>query len=190
MLVGSGLPGILNLGAQLKVTRFFGAGINVGLIPTVKVGFYGDATVAYQEYDAYGHIYPFGGAFFIGTGIGYATVHGTLSNQFSVPNIPTAITVNSEASVRTLVLTPQLGFMHVFKFGFAIGFGVGAQVPVAPSQVDFTTVAPMLPPGLEVFENTVRTQYINPNDAKVRDTLDKVGRTPLPTFDLKIGWFL
>jgi len=196
-LIGTGLPEVANLGAQMKLTRFIGAGVNVGLIPTVKISYYGDATLKYQEYDAYGRIYPFGGAFFLGAGVGYANIKGTLSNRFNltavqamypgVPGIPGSVDVNSDATVRTLVLTPQIGFMKIFDVGFAIGLDVGAQIPIAPSKVDFSTAAPGLP---SVIADAVQRQYINPNDEKVRSTLDKIGRTPLPTFNLKIGWFL
>lgn len=192
VLVGTGLPEVVNFGAQLKLTRFFGAGVNVGLIPTVKINYYGEAQQKYQEYDAYGHIYPFGGSFFLGAGVGYAQIDGVLVSRFNLADlqqqgISGIVDVTSSASVRTLVLTPQIGFLKIFDVGFAIGFDVGAQIPIAPSQVDFNTTSVGIPPQLE---NQVRTQYINPNDEKVRNTLDTVGRTPLPTFNLKIGWFL
>jgi len=192
VLLGTGLPEVVSFGAQLKLTRFFGAGVNVGLIPTVKINYYGDAQQKFQEYDVYGHIYPFGGAFFLGAGVGYAQIDGVLVTRFNLaalqqPGISGNVDVTSSATVRTLVLTPQIGFLKIFDVGFAIGFDVGAQIPIAPSEVHFNTVAAGIPPQLE---NQVRTQYINPNDEKVRHTLDTVGRTPLPTFNLKIGWFL
>ena len=185
VLVGTGLPEVVSFGAQLKLTRFFGAGVNIGFIPTVKIKYYGDAAQKYQEYDVYGHIYPFGGSFFLGAGVGYAQIDGTLINQFRVSGI--AVDVTSAATVRTLVLTPQIGFMKIFPVGFAIGFDIGAQIPIAPSQVEFNTVAVGVPPQLA---DMIQRDYINPNDEKVRHTLDVVGRTPLPTFNLKIGWFL
>ncbi|MEI9953471.1 MAG: hypothetical protein WDO74_31945 [Pseudomonadota bacterium] len=192
VLVGTGLPEVANFGAQLKLTRFIGLGVNVGLIPTVKIRYYGEAAQAYQEYDAYGHIYPFGGSFFLGAGVGYVKIDGTLLNRFNLadlqqPGISGSVDVTSNASVRTLVLTPQLGFLKIFDVGFAIGFDLGAQIPIASSQVEFNTVAPGVPP---VLADSVRTKYINPNDEKVRRTLNTVGRTPLPTFNFKIGWFL
>jgi len=196
-LIGTGLPEVANLGAQMKLTRFIGAGINVGLIPTVKISYYGDATLKYQEYDAYGRIYPFGGAFFLGAGVGYANIKGTLTKRYdtsavqsaypAVPGIPAAVDVNSDANVRTLVLTPQIGFMKIFDVGFAIGVDIGAQIPIAPSNVDFTTAAPGVP---SIVADEVRRRYINPNDEKVRSTLERIGRTPLPTFNFRIGWFL
>lgn len=195
VLVGTGLPEVMNFGAQLKLTRYFGAGVNVGLIPTVRINYYGEAAQKYQEYDAYGHIYPFGGSFFLGAGVGYAQIDGTLVTRFNLADIPQAaqaglsgsVSATSDASVRTLVLTPQLGFLKIFDVGFAIGFDVGAQIPIAPSEVRFSTVAPTIP---GVAADTIQTKYINPNDSKVRDTLNTLGRTPLPTFNFKIGWFL
>jgi hypothetical protein len=191
VLAGGGLPDLVSLGGMIKVTRYFGAGINVGLIPTVHISYYGDATLAFQEYDAYGHIFPFGGAFFLGAGVGYATVRGTLANQFNLssyltayPNIPASLAVSSQASVRTLVLLPQIGLLHTFGSGFTLGADVGAQLPIAPSQVDFTTQVPA------VIPDQIREKYITPNDAKVRSSLDKIGRTPIPTFGIKIGWLL
>jgi hypothetical protein len=195
-LLGTGLPEIVSLGGQLKLTKYLGVGVNVGLIPTVKISYYGDATMKYQHYDLYGRIYPFGGAFFLGAGVGYASIDGTLANRFNLTSyqnmypgagIPAYADVNSEASVRTLVLTPQIGFMKIFGSGFALGIDIGAQIPIAPSKVEFSTVAPQVPAAIQ---EAVRTQYLNPNDQKVRDTLEKVGRTPLPTIGFRIGWFL
>jgi len=182
----------VSLGGQLKLTRFFGVGVNIGLIPTVKISYYGDATLAYQEYDAYAHLYPFGGAFFLGAGVGYEAVRGTVSSTYDLrplqalcaPLCSDSASIDSQASVRTLVLTPQIGFLKIFGSGFALGVDVGAQIPIAPSKVDFSTAVPSYVP--QVFIS----QYITPNDQKVRATLDKIGRTPLPTFNLKIGWFL
>lgn len=191
VLVGTGLPEVVSFGAQLKLTRFFGAGVNVGLIPTVKIKYYGEAAQKYQEYDAYGHIYPFGGSFFLGAGVGYAQIDGVLVNSINLasiqPGLSGTVDVTSDATVRTLVLTPQIGFLKIFDVGFAMGIDLGAQIPIAPSEVRFNTTTAGIPPQLE---DQIRKTYINPNDEKVRSTLDTLGRTPLPTFNLKIGWFL
>jgi hypothetical protein len=198
-LVGGGLPDLLSLGGMIKLTRYFGAGLNVGLIPTVKLSLYGDATVAFQEYDLYGHIFPFGGAFFMGAGVGYANVHGTIATRYPLtaqdvaaasalasaqaqhPVVVTSpLEIDSVANVRTLVLTPQIGLLKTFQAGFSIGIDVGAQIPIAPSKVDFSTsVPPGIPPSI-----------VAPNDDKVRSTLTSIGRTVLPTVGVKIGWLL
>ncbi|HEX7452261.1 MAG TPA: hypothetical protein VF294_08250 [Polyangiaceae bacterium] len=199
VLVGGGLPDLLSLGGMIKLTRYFGAGINIGLIPTVKISLYGDATVAFQEYDAYGHIFPFGGAFFMGAGVGYANVHGTIANRYTLKTTGTpseyavamaegyrgspTLEVDSQANVRTLVLTPQIGLLKTFQAGFTLGIDVGAQVPIAPSKVDFSTT---VPPGLPAPV----VSSITTADGKVRSTLTSIGRTILPTVGVKIGWLL
>ena len=186
-LVGGGLPSLLSFGGAIKLTRYLGAGLNVGLIPEVQIDYYGEATLSYQEYDIYGRIFPTGGAFFFGAGAGYATVTGTFQNTYDLPplpNLPREITITNEGSVRTLVLTPLIGLQHTFGAGFTIGIDAGAQIPIAPSEVEFNTAVPSWVPAEQV------EQFVAPNDKKVRDTLDKIGRTPLPTFNVRIGWLL
>jgi hypothetical protein len=189
-LIGTGLPDLLSLGGTIKLTKYVGFGVNVGIIPKVKLSLYGDATLSYQEYDAYGRIYPFGGGFFLGSGVGYGTIKGTVKNQYTLTpeqsaltGLPVSVEIDSAGSVRTMVLTPQVGFLKTFASGFSIGADVGAQIPIAPSQVDYQTA---LPNGVP---DSVR-QLVTPNDAKVRSTLDTIGRTTLPTINVKIGWLL
>lgn len=184
-LIGGGLPDLLSLGGQIKLTRYFGAGVNVGIIPTVKLSLYGQAQISYQEYDLYGHIYPFGGAFFLGAGVGYATAKGSLSNTYTVPPpynamLGNSVSIESQGSVRTLVLTPQIGLLKTFGPGFSIGLDVGAQVPIAPSDVHNQTQAP----------NPALAGQVKPYDDKVHSTLTSIGRQVLPTFNFKIGWLL
>jgi hypothetical protein len=190
-LVGVGLPAVVSFGGMIKLTRYLGGGVNVGLIPTIKVSMYGEAELSYQEYDAYGRIFPFGGMFFLGAGAGYATMTGSFKNSYDVrpykaiaPSLPDTLFVESKASVRTLVLTPQIGLLHTFGSGFTLGIDVGLQVPLAPSEIKFSTVVPpQVPP--EVVD-----KYVKPNDQKVRDTLEKLGRATVPTLNVRIGWLL
>lgn len=197
-LISVGLPNLLNFGGLIKITPYFGAGLNVGLIPTLRIAFYGEATLAYQEYDVYGRIFPFAGGFFIGTGVGYEQVRGTLRShldlsaytqgQTQIPpgilppgyTLPSSFDYDSRGSVRTLVLTPQLGYLYTSKAGFTAGLDVGAQIPIAPSQVEFeSTVQPAEIRQLQPFRD---------QEKKVRDTLEAVGRTIIPTVNFRIGW--
>jgi hypothetical protein len=197
VVVGGGLPNLLSFGGMIRLTRFFAAGVNVGLIPTLKIGYYGEATLMYQEYDAYAHIYPWGGALFLGAGVGYETVKGTLANTFNlqplqakypgVP-IPASFDLMSQGSVQTMVLTPQVGLFHTFGSGFSLGADIGAQVPIAPSRVSYTTQV-NFPPGVpQAVQDEMKRQFVTPNDTKVHDTLEQVGRTIIPTFNIRIGW--
>lgn len=190
-MVGVGLPNLLNFGGTIKLTRFLGGGVNVGLIPTMRLSLYGDATLSYQEFDIYGRIYPFGGSLFLGAGAGYATVSGTVASQINVAShvqqlaaLGLSSTFVSEASVRTLILTPQIGFLKTFGSGFSVGMDVGAQIPIAPSQIRYEThVDPQFPPQFV-------SEYVTPNDQKVRETLEEVARTPIPTVNLRFAWLL
>jgi hypothetical protein len=180
--LGTGLPGLLAFGGALKLTRYFGAGVNVGLIPSVTLPLYGEAELSYQQYDVYARLFPFGGAFFFGTGLGFANVDGTFTNRYQVPGQSTSVTVTSEGSVRTMVLTPAIGLQHTFISGFTIGVEGGLQVPVASSTTTFqTNVPPSVPPELVA-------RYVDPNDEAVRESLDRMGRTVLPTVGIRIGW--
>jgi hypothetical protein len=198
MTVGIGLPNVLNVTGLFKVTPYLGGGVNFGLIPTIRVSYYGDATLRYQEFDVFGRVYPFGGGFFLGAGIGYESVRGTLANSMDTsafaaalpPNVqlPNPIVYDSIGSVRSLILTPQIGYLHTTSVGFSFGIDIGAQVPVAPSQVSFSTRLTMPPDTPQQVQEQVRTQLVDPNDAKVRSTLKTIGQTPLPTVNLRIGW--
>jgi hypothetical protein len=188
-LVGAGLPNLLSLGGTLKLTPYLGGGVNVGLIPKVAVDYYGQATLSYHEYDVYGRLYPFGGAFFLGAGVGYENVQATLKKTYDlqrypelVPGLPASFEYESAASVRTLVLTPQIGFLKTFGSGFSVGLDLGAQVPIAPSEVDFTTAAP------PEFSQQVVDEVTAPHDQEVINTLERIGRTPIPTFNFRLGW--
>jgi hypothetical protein len=189
--VGVGLPSVLSFGGAIKLTRYLGAGLNVGLIPTIKISLYGDAKLSYQEYDIYGRLFPFGGMFFVGAGVGYATITGSFKSSHDVrayqsvaPDLPDTLVVESKGSVRTLVLTPQIGLQKTFGSGFTLGIDAGLQVPLAPSEIHFST---QLPP--EVPQEVI-DKYVKPNQEKVRDTLETIGRATVPTLNLRIGWLL
>jgi hypothetical protein len=187
-MVGGGLPSLLSFGGAIKLTRYFGAGLNVGIVPDMSFSYYGDATVSYQEYSLYGHIHPLEGGFFVGTSVGYARVRGTYETQVDLALLPGGLSgvidYRSSASVQALVLTPELGYIFTFRSGFTFGFDAGVQIPVAPSDIEFDNGVPAgLPPAFV-------EQYVAPNDAKVRSTLERVGRTVLPTFHLRMGWLL
>lgn len=170
----------------MKLTRFLGFGVNVGVIPTVQLSLYGKATLSYREYDAYGRLYPFGGSFFVGAGVGYATTRGSFSDTVDIPVIagvttaPQQVGVRTEGAVRSMILTPQIGFLHTSKWGPSIGLDVGAQVPIAPSQLSYTTT---LSPGVPESFGASTT------DA-VRETLEKIGKQVVPTVNLRVGWLL
>jgi len=198
-VAGVGIPSVVSFGGTMKVTRFLGAGVNVGLIPKVKLSYYGDATLSYQHYDIYGRLYPFGGGFFLSGGAGYATVDGTLSSSKTVAASGFAGTVdyNSKGSVRTLMLTALIGYFYTTGIGFSFGVDAGAQIPIAPSQVSYsseykvtTSVPGPLGMAAQAEAEKQAAPIVTATDKSVRDTLEKIGRSTLPTINLRIGWIL
>jgi hypothetical protein len=186
-----GLPSLLGFGGMLKLTRYFGAGVNVGLIPEMTFKYYGEAKVSYQEYTAYGHIHPFGGGFFLGAQVGYARVRGSYATTVDLraysaayPGLPDRLAYTSRATVQTLVLTPEIGYFHIFGAGFSFGVDAGLQIPIAPSDISFERGA------ISGLPSQISDQALAPYDQKVRTTLEKVGRTILPAFHLRAGFLL
>ncbi|HYP91528.1 MAG TPA: hypothetical protein VEQ59_25345 [Polyangiaceae bacterium] len=194
-VVGVGVPSVISFGGTLKLTRFLGAGVNVGLIPKVRLNYYGDATLSYQHYDIYGRIYPFGGGFFLSGGAGYATVKGSLdtSQTQSFNGVSGTVNYTGEGSVRTLMLTTLIGYFYTTSIGFSIGVDAGAQIPIAPSQIEFSrtfSVNPRPPILTDAQISSAAGPYLTKSDKSVRDSLEKIGRTVLPTVNLRIGWIL
>jgi hypothetical protein len=199
-MVGVGLPNLLNIGGLVKFGRYFSAGVNLGLIPALRISYYGEATVAYREYDVYGHVYPFGGGFFLGASIGYVTVRGTMVDTLDTSGyanllpanlvLANPLTYQSQGSVKTMVITPQVGYLYTTKIGFTIGVDVGAHIPIKPSQVRYESQLTLPPNTPQPVAADIRASLLDPNDQKVRDTLQTIGRTPLPTITLRIGWLL
>ncbi|HET9958622.1 MAG TPA: hypothetical protein VFQ61_29215 [Polyangiaceae bacterium] len=192
-LVGFGLPNLINFGVTLKLTRYFGAGVNFGLIPQVRISYYGEAQVSYQEYDAYARVFPFGGGFFLGSGVGYAHARGSFRKdtdisdyaaQYPALNLPRTLSSTSQGSVQSMVLTPQLGYFQIFRGGFCAGADVGLQIPIAKSRTELDTRVQQSVP-----EQAIE-RVVGPGEAEVRDTLKSVARTPIPTFNFRIGWML
>jgi hypothetical protein len=198
--IGAGVPSVLSIGGTLKLTRFIGAGANIGIIPTVQLSYYGDATLSYQHYDIYGRIYPMGGGFFLQGGAGYATVDGTLSKTVGASTnvtynnqtftLPAEFKYESEGSVRTLMLTALIGYFHTTSIGFSFGVDAGAQIPIAPSQVEYARKVPMIPGLSAMQQKTLEDAYVTPIDNSVKDTLETIGRSVIPTANLRIGWIL
>lgn len=177
--VGTGLPNVLNFGGTVKFFDYLGGGINFGMIPDIKVSMYGDAELKYREYDIFGRLYPFGGGFFLGAGVGYHSVEGTFSKTVEVPQLG-SFTATSHGSVKAMILTPQIGWFSIFGSGFALGIDIGAQVPIAPSTIELENNLPA----------NIPQQYVDQSNEEVLDTLDKLGKTVVPVLNVRLGFML
>lgn len=183
------MPNLLSVGAQLSIAGYVALGANFGFIPKLRIPLYGEATLNYEEYDAYARIYPFGALFFVGCGVGYDRIEGTLDTTLDtsafvgrVPGARGTLRVQHAASISTFIVTPQIGLFKTFKSGFSVGVDVGAQGPIAPSEIEFETSVPSW------VSPTIIDQVVTPSEDEVRETLRRVGRSVVPTLNLKIGW--
>jgi len=191
-VIGVGLPSLINVGGVIKLTKYFAAGINIGIAPDVKFAYYGDATISYHAYQIYGHVHPFGGGFYLGASVGYALAHATAEQTFAVPpalstaypGLGSSVTLRSDGSVQTMVLTPELGYFKTFKSGFSLGVGAGLQIPIASSDVKYDQDV-----NADVPQEVLK-QYLDPTARSVKDTLERVGQALIPTIGLSVGWLL
>jgi len=191
VLFGAGLPSFFAFSGELRLTRYFGAGVRFGFIPNMQFSYYGQASVSYQDYGIYAHLHPFGGGFLLGAEVGYEHADGSYASSFATPaqyaslGLPSSIAITTTGTVQTLILTPEIGYVYTWRAGFTFGFDVGAQIPVAPSSVSLSdhVAAGALP-------QSVVDSYLDPDRKKVHDTLAKVGQTVLPAFHFRIGWLL
>jgi hypothetical protein len=102
----------------------------------------------------------------------------------SIPGL--TATYSGEGSVRTLMLTALICYFYTTSIGFSIGVDAGAQIPIAPSKISFKSE--LKPPELGAVPAV--SDYKKSADDSVRSSLEKIGRTPLPTLNLRIGWIL
>jgi hypothetical protein len=193
-VVGVGVPSVISVGGTLKVTRFLGAGVNLGLIPKVQLSYYGDATLSYQHVDVYGRLYPFGGGFFLHGGLGYANINGTLTGKQSYAQSGGSGSVDYKGvgKVRTPTLTALIGYFYTTSIGLSFGLDAGAQIPVAPSTIEFNSTYTLItnPPEAAPLFRPQADAYAEKANQSVRDTLEKIGRTTIPTVNFRIGWIL
>lgn len=190
VLFGAGLPSVFAFSGEIRLTRYFGAGVRFGFIPDMHFAYYGKATVSYQDYGAYAHLHPFGGGFLLGAEVGYAHASGSYASsfdtsQFAAVGAPSSVAITTNGSVQTLILTPEIGYVFTWRAGFTFGFDVGAQIPIAPSSVSFSDHA-----AAGGVPQSFIDSYLDSDRQKVRQTLEKVGQTVLPAFHLRIGWLL
>lgn len=159
-LVGVGAPSPISGQLAIKYKRFLGANLELGFLPEVGVPGIDNTHIHQEMFDAGLRVYPFGGAFFLGCGIGAQSI--TVITQQSQQGF----TGNATASVNTTFVSPRLGWLYRFDFGLAIGADFAVQIPVGGStaiSVDNVNISP---------------------PKEVTDITDKVKTTPIPMFHL------
>jgi hypothetical protein len=145
--------------------------VQYSMIPTLKFPG-GSAELSLWAVQGTLRWFPFSGAFYLGSGVGYQSLKASVSSTSGVA--PTEVSTNLSSPF----ITPQLGWLWMWKSGFALGLNAGVQIPFASDPEVKMTVAGVPVPAAGGDADDVR------NVAKM------IGKTPFPNIDLlKIGFF-
>jgi hypothetical protein len=116
-----GLPNVIGGGFQLRFGKYFGAGLDFQVLPSISIDV---ASASASLFSVDGRVYPFGGAFFLAGGFAYQSIHGTVNNG----------TIAAEASVGVPAVLFGIGFMG--HDGLVLGIDLGLVFPLAGTKVD------------------------------------------------------
>jgi hypothetical protein len=157
-----------------------GLGVQYSMIPTIT--FPGkDAKVSLNAIQGVLRWFPFKGAFYLGTGVGYQSFKASMSDG--------PLEISSDASAA--FVSPQIGWLWMWKSGLALGLNFGAQIPFAsdPAVTTLYNGAPLPPAPTALIGQETITKGNDMTD-QVHTVAKLVGKTPLPNIDfLKIGFF-
>jgi hypothetical protein len=122
----------------------------------------------FSAYEADLRVYPFQGAFFLGSSIGHQSAKGAVT-------VTTAAgSRTGTADVQTIYATPRIGFLWAWSSGLLVGLDAGVQLKLS---ADKNVV---VPPDADVFDPNLRKNINNFVDAGTS--------YPLPSFHFRIGW--
>lgn len=168
--------------AQLGLPRLIGGGVNL-VTANERFSFelaggsmsqtIDDTKISFSSFDVGARYHVFDGAFFVGASLGQQGLAGEKTETISGQSI------NAKVDIKTMYLTPQLGWMSgKADGGFFFETVLGLQNPMS-SSVDFDTNA----------DATIKlTPEYAKLDADVRDAGKKLGEMALPVVAIKIGY--
>lgn len=122
----------------------------------------------FSAYEADLRVYPFRGAFFVGSSIGHQSAKGAATVSTA------AGSRTGTADVQTIYATPRVGFLWAWSSGFLLGLDAGVQFKLS---ADKNVVVPA---DADVFDPNLRKSINNFVDAGTS--------YPLPSFHFRIGW--
>jgi hypothetical protein len=145
----------------------------------------GSAKLRLRAFQGIARWFPFKGSFFLGSGIGYQTFNASLSKTVENGTLTTTLDMSG------LFVSPQLGWLFVWRSGFALGLTLGAQVPLPKDPVATSTYnGQNVPdqPGAGFSQEVVDQSRDN------KDTVTTLGKLankyPIPNIELlRIGFF-
>ncbi len=168
-LAGAGFPSAVSGQIVLKLAGWVGATASYGATPSVSVPVAPGTTLSQRGFSATARVYPFRGAFFVGVGGGQSVV----SSQSSATT--QGAYAQNRMQATTAYVVPELGLLHRFSFGLAIGADVGVQIPVASHSATTSSL----------------NGSIASTPSELRDAMAFVATKPIPVLNfLRLGYVL
>lgn len=116
-------------GAHARYGENWGFGLDYQFLPTV--GIINDVSAGWSMFTVEGRWYPFGGAFFLGTGFAYQAAHMSAKINSGIPGAEMAVKGNLSMPAWKF----GLGFMG--RSGFVMGIDLALAVPLGGTNVNF-----------------------------------------------------
>lgn len=128
LFAGVGAPSILSGEVLAKIGDYVGIAGDYGVLPKLKIPIQGGGVEAQGSSMSVAlRIYPLREALFIGAAVGQQSL--SASESASAYGLSQASSFDAKA----VYLAPQIGLMHRFSFGLALGCDLGVRFPVSAS---------------------------------------------------------
>jgi virulence-associated protein VapD len=157
-MVSFGLFNFFSIGIEARLFHFIGLGVSYGGMSKINLKNYpnlenkinnnNDNTPVQntdgdiQHVEARLVVYPFFGSFYIGTALGIRHLNSTINACEFISgfgNFNSCVPLSAQLKVDTTYVTPQFGWIKVWKNGFTIGTELGAQIPLNSGNESFSS---------------------------------------------------
>jgi hypothetical protein len=178
------LPRPIELEATFRALPTLAVSAQYSMLPDLTAPG-GSASLRLRAYQGVARWFPFSGSFFVGSGLGFQTFRASLTKTVDNGTLVTTVDLSG------VFVSPQLGWLFVWRSGFALGLNVGVQIPLPKDPVATSTYEGQpVPsqPGAGFSQEVVNKS----NSSK--DTVQTLGKLankyPIPNIDLlRLGFF-
>ncbi|HVY38321.1 MAG TPA: hypothetical protein VHM31_10300, partial [Polyangia bacterium] len=178
------IPRPIEVELAFKVGRWFGLGVEGSFLPQLSVPAV-DAKLDLKAVQGVFRWYPFGGAFFLGAGLGYQNFEASFGETVDNGHL------NVKADMSGAFFVPQVGWMFVSDSGLCFGIDLGLQIPIPKEPVVTATYNDQpvpAQPTSSVPQDVIDQAQSNVDS--VRSVAKFIVRYPFPEIDfLRIGLF-
>lgn len=178
------LPRPIEIEGTFRVLPALAVSVQYSMLPDLTVPG-GSASLRLRAFQGVARWFPFKGSFFIGSGIGFQTFRASLSSTVDDSTLTTTVDLSG------MFVSPQLGWLFVWRSGFALGLTFGAQIPFPKEPVATSTYNGQPVPA---EAGAGFSQDIVDKANKNKDTVRTLGRLankyPMPNIELlRVGFF-